>query len=214
MAELLVPTGSTQSTTFQDACKVNHLWRSALAIFSVDRNLSRSYIQDMVQAARNSSLDIHFIQSCFCGNCQLIYVPGVTCKISQHQRGFSSKAYKRARRIAQQKHLEVGQVAPATEMVYTCTECGSTTSICTSTRKQQGEKRARTLAKLVGKKRKSSSNKPTAATVVRAGPTVLLSTSSSIPTRIPTSILTSSPRRKKKKKKEKESSLGHFVNNL
>ena len=208
-AQLLIPNGSTQSTAYQDACKVNHLWRLALGIFPVNQELSTTYVQQMMLAANNSSLDINSIKSCFCGTCHLIFVPGITCKVTQHKRSLKSKAYKRARRIAKKKHLETGQVAPLMEMVYTCTACKSTTSICTSTRKQEGEKRARAKAKLVGTKRKSiaqvvtepQNNIPKAEQTTKIGV-------------IPTSILGSSSRRKKKKKQASKGTLGSFVNSI
>ena len=218
-AQLLIPTGSTQSTAFQDTCKINHLWRLALGIYPVDANLSRKYIQELLATAKTSTIDVHFIQSCFCGNCQLLFVPGVTCQVAQHKRSLSSQAHKRAARIAKNKHVETSEIAPFSEMVYTCTSCGCTTSICNSTRKQEGEKKARATSK-----KKKTQKRTSPATI---DPLALQSSTakkiklrhvapgaSVLPAAMPTSIISMAPRRKKKKKKQENGSLGSFVNKL
>ena len=225
-AALLVPTGSTQSTTYQDACKINHLWRLALGIFPVDRTLSCTYVKEMARIATRSTLDIHFIQSCYCGHCHLIFVPGITCRVSQHKRSLSSQAYKRASRIAKHKHLETSEIAPFSEMVYTCNACNSTTSVCTSTRKNEGQKKARALGKSKEQRKrkatakqnaagskKSKESKPKTTTEMNTNTAAV---ESSVPAPLPTSILSKAPRRKKKKKTGKGDKgtlgLGSFVN--
>ena len=212
-AALLIPNGSVQSTAYQVACKIDHLWRLALGIFPAHRNLSCKYVKELVTIAKRSTLDTHFIQSCFCGSCHLIFVPGFTCQVSQHKRSISSQAYKRASRIARQKHLVTSEIAPYSEMVYTCNSCGSTTSICNSTRKQEGEKKARAFAKEKEKKKRRQTSEPLNSPVKKSKKMKTDSTAAEVK-EIPTSILSITPRRKKKEKAKPKGLLSSFVNNF
>lgn len=124
-ATLLIPTGATQSTSFQDTCKVNHLWRLALSTLHLHQTLSCDYVREMISVAKRSSLDINFVQSCYCNHCYLIFVPGITCQVSHHKRGASSRAYRRASRIAKKKHMATCDIAPLSEMSYQCLRCDS-----------------------------------------------------------------------------------------
>ena len=57
-ATLLIPTGATQSTSFQDTCKVNHLWRLALGTLHLHQTLSCNYVREIGRLIEGENMEL------------------------------------------------------------------------------------------------------------------------------------------------------------